>query len=268
MQNPVLKLGSKGPRVVELQSLLRVASDGVFGPKTYEAVRLLQASNDLRVDGIVGPATWGVLLSCAACEQRGVDLSSYTPRQNWRLLRSEGASFGIVRASFGTTFDDLALAHLLDARIAGFDQLGVYGYVRGDLFGEEQAKRLLERAAQIEASLGIKLAVFLDGEDRAKGDPWPRASYAQTLLECFRELRRTRKAGSYLGPWYASQLREAADISELGEGPLWISDYTPPVDLPKEWSEWSIWQTRGGVIDWNVFEGDPKKWEETFLSDL
>ena len=38
-------------------------ADGIFGPLTDEGVRLFQTINDLTVDGIVGPITWGVLFS-------------------------------------------------------------------------------------------------------------------------------------------------------------------------------------------------------------
>ncbi|MEZ4393808.1 MAG: peptidoglycan-binding protein [Polyangiales bacterium] len=49
-----------------LQTALREAGydvdvDGSFGDATYEAVRDLQANNDLDVDGVVGPDTWAVL---------------------------------------------------------------------------------------------------------------------------------------------------------------------------------------------------------------
>lgn len=68
MANLMLKKGSKGPLVVELQSLLilhgfleKGQADGDFGPKTEAAVLQFQAANDLKADGIVGPRTWAEL---------------------------------------------------------------------------------------------------------------------------------------------------------------------------------------------------------------
>jgi Putative peptidoglycan binding domain len=44
-----------------LQRALNLPADGSFGPHTEAAIRRLQARHGLTVDGIVGPATWGVL---------------------------------------------------------------------------------------------------------------------------------------------------------------------------------------------------------------
>ena len=61
---PVLKKGSKGTMVTELQQRLKMRGyslvcDSVFGNKTLEAVMAFQAENGLVVDGIVGKNTWG-----------------------------------------------------------------------------------------------------------------------------------------------------------------------------------------------------------------
>lgn len=58
---PKLKRGDTGPAVHDLQNLLGVASDGVFGEETENAVRAFQQKHDLFVDGIVGSHTWGML---------------------------------------------------------------------------------------------------------------------------------------------------------------------------------------------------------------
>ncbi len=57
----LLKIGSKGTEVVELQSLLGIKADGLFGKNTEAAVIEFQQRNDLQPDGIVGSATWGAL---------------------------------------------------------------------------------------------------------------------------------------------------------------------------------------------------------------
>lgn len=65
--SPVLKSGSTGSSVSELQKLLnartgsRLAVDGRFGPLTKQAVISLQKSKGLTPDGIVGPLTWKAL---------------------------------------------------------------------------------------------------------------------------------------------------------------------------------------------------------------
>lgn len=62
-------MGSRGPTVASLQSKLNGAltpspglvPDGVFGPKTAQAVRLFQQRRGLAVDGVVGPQTAAAL---------------------------------------------------------------------------------------------------------------------------------------------------------------------------------------------------------------
>ena len=64
VQQPVLRLGSRGSAVVTLQQRLAAlhyfdvgAADGVFGQNTYHAVVAFQKVQGLARDGIVGPAT-------------------------------------------------------------------------------------------------------------------------------------------------------------------------------------------------------------------
>lgn len=69
-QKPMLKLGSVGSSVKELQEKLialgyscgSCGADGEFGNDTYRAVRRFQEANGLEVDGVVGQMTWAKLL--------------------------------------------------------------------------------------------------------------------------------------------------------------------------------------------------------------
>lgn len=53
----LLKEGSRGQEVVELQQALEIEVDGIFGAGTKAAVEAYQQENSLVVDGIVGPQT-------------------------------------------------------------------------------------------------------------------------------------------------------------------------------------------------------------------
>lgn len=53
----ILKLGSKGIDVKNLQEFLKIKADGIFGKDTESSVKIFQSENNLIVDGIVGPAT-------------------------------------------------------------------------------------------------------------------------------------------------------------------------------------------------------------------
>jgi peptidoglycan/xylan/chitin deacetylase (PgdA/CDA1 family) len=67
VEHPVLRKGSSGESVVYLQQRLRKLGfdsgpiDGIFGSRTEGAVKLFQASNNLKADGIVGTKTWAAL---------------------------------------------------------------------------------------------------------------------------------------------------------------------------------------------------------------
>lgn len=59
----VLKVGSRGERVKQLQEKLNLNADGIFGKNTEVAVRKFQSENGLVVDGLVGPSTWDRIMN-------------------------------------------------------------------------------------------------------------------------------------------------------------------------------------------------------------
>ena len=57
----LLKIGTKGKEVKELQEYLGIHADGIFCKVTESTVKKWQSENGLGSDGIVGPATWDAM---------------------------------------------------------------------------------------------------------------------------------------------------------------------------------------------------------------
>ena len=70
-ENMVLKKGSTGPEVEELQKILGIKVDGDFGPATELAVMKFQGQLGLKVDGIVGDKTWKKLKTKSQSSHKG-----------------------------------------------------------------------------------------------------------------------------------------------------------------------------------------------------
>jgi cell wall-associated NlpC family hydrolase len=106
----LLRIGSRGPAVAEVQRRLGIAADGVFGPQTRRAVRTFQAAHGLEVDGVVGPITRGALggggggganqrlpASTTMAVQRalGIGVDGVFGRQTRRAVRAFQAAHGL-----------------------------------------------------------------------------------------------------------------------------------------------------------------------------
>ena len=85
ISKPTIRRGDQGTYVIECQQDLiqlgydvgATGADGKFGRKTEAAVKAFQANNGLKVDGIVGQATWGALIA-AVGPQPGPVTTLYT----------------------------------------------------------------------------------------------------------------------------------------------------------------------------------------------
>jgi peptidoglycan hydrolase-like protein with peptidoglycan-binding domain len=93
----LLRFGSRGPAVAEIQRALGIDADGIFGPRTRAAVRSFQKRHGLVVDGIVGPQT-----RVALARNRGGNGSS-------SLLRtgSRGPAVAALQRALGIPADGI-----------------------------------------------------------------------------------------------------------------------------------------------------------------
>jgi putative chitinase len=112
----LLKNGSSGPEVKQLQEKLGLAADGQFGPGTEAKVKEWQAANGLAADGIVGPASWSKLMGGAPAPAAA---PVAIPDSQFKLANLKGhvpdtviAQIPDTAAKFGIT-TPLRLAHFL-----------------------------------------------------------------------------------------------------------------------------------------------------------
>ena len=79
MKMTTVKKGCKGEAVKQLQMLLGINADGIFGPKTKAAVIAYQTAHNLKPDGICGPLTWASLQGETIPASAHVKPVDYTP---------------------------------------------------------------------------------------------------------------------------------------------------------------------------------------------
>jgi putative chitinase len=116
----LLKVGSKGNEVKQLQEKLGLAADGSFGPGTEKAVKDWQIANGLTADGLVGDGTWSKMFGGATAPVVSAPVSNVViPPSSFKLEKLKGhvpdaviAQIPDTATKFNIT-NPLRLAHFL-----------------------------------------------------------------------------------------------------------------------------------------------------------
>lgn len=133
MSRTWLRYGSRGDEVKQLQEMLGIKADGIFGNQTRTAVRNFQREHDLEVDGIVGDETWNALLLAADADAvppeqveiaqpskwvQPVDYKQYDSRwRNYHYPSKANPKNTIVKSGCGVCACADILATFVDSRI-------------------------------------------------------------------------------------------------------------------------------------------------------
>jgi putative chitinase len=111
----LLKNGSSGAEVKQLQEKLGLGADGIFGAGTEAKVKEWQAANGLTADGIVGDGTWSKMFGSSTPAAATVTI----PASSFKLANLKGhipdaviAQIPDTAAKFNIT-TPLRLAHFL-----------------------------------------------------------------------------------------------------------------------------------------------------------
>jgi len=143
---PVLRTGAAGPEVVLAQhllyqlGLLAGSPDGVFGPKTLEAVKQFQRERGLVADGVVGPRTWSELEAAIAEQATRVHVVRRGDTL-WDIARTYGVSVETI-----VRFNDIAEPSLIrpgeELLVPGSDRQGTVRPPSVELLHWNEAKEL------------------------------------------------------------------------------------------------------------------------------
>ena len=121
MKMTTVKKGSKGEAVKQLQMLLGITADGIYGPKTKAAVIAYQTAHDLEPDGICGPKTWASLQGetvPASAHVKPVDYKQYDSKWAKKMYSSHGDKSQTMKSSAcGPTAMADIVATLIDSKV-------------------------------------------------------------------------------------------------------------------------------------------------------
>lgn len=140
----MLRLGSKGARVRELQQLLvragvTVKVDGDYGPATKAAVKEFQAGVGITADGVAGPETMAALSAYRSSPDEKLGIANLMDIDEVRAgigsaIGGGGATFAIQQAA--TQLHDIAGDVMIFKMIAaGLMTIGAIAAVGGVLWG-------------------------------------------------------------------------------------------------------------------------------------
>ena len=115
----LLKVGSTGNEVKQLQEKLGLTADGSFGPGTEKAVKSWQTSNGITSDGVVGDGTWSKMFGGASTPVATPVSNVVIPPSQFKLEKLKGhvpdaviAQIPDTATKFNIT-NPLRLAHFL-----------------------------------------------------------------------------------------------------------------------------------------------------------
>lgn len=191
----------------------------------------------------------------------GIDVSSIQSTVDWQAVRAAGVDFAFIRASSGGRIDTRFRENWTRARAAGVLR-GAYHWLdpRGD--GQQQAALFL---GALTSDAG-ELPPVLDIEVPSGISYTPEfyATEAKRWLDTVAGHLRVRPL-IYTARWFWDDPRKPTGPHApwAKDYPLWVADYTGPVQLPSAWQRWTFHQYTNtgavegviGQVDRNVFNG-------------
>jgi lysozyme len=192
---------------------------------------------------------------------KGIDVSYYQERIDWRAVKSSGVEFAFIRVSDGSNFIDPRFEeNWRGARAAGVKR-GAYQFFRSNKDPIVQADLLLEHMGALEDG---DLPPVIDVEST---DGQSSATIQRKVQQWLDRVEHVTgvKPIVYTGPYFwQDQVKPSNNGAAFAGYPLWIAHYGTDCPLiPAPWSRYDFHQFTdagrhpgiGGNVDTNTFAG-------------
>jgi lysozyme len=241
----VYRRGDRGQIVADLQTVLGLQADGIFGEQTYNAVRTFQQANSLVIDGIAGERT---LTAAGVYPVAGIDVSHHNGAIDWKAVAASGVRFAYIKATEGQTwFDQQCRTNIAAAREQGI-KVGVYHFATPSATAQDAEGEAMH-LWQMASTLGrLDLPPVLDIESNPNGLTQAQMSAWVSRWSATTAVKWGRRPIVYTFSAFLGALGTGEWTNVL---PLWLARYTNDNDPGRTapWSKWTIWQhsTEPGV---------------------
>ncbi len=201
---------------------------------------------------------------------RGIDVSKWQGKINWASVATNSVvnvRFAVCRASVGSTIDYTFRCNVEEAANNGII-VGSYHYLNVSTPVGLQATTYIKALRQAGMLPGRTLRPgclppVLDVEDGVR-----KPNDLLHFLELVQTQTRVCPWVYTMYGWWNGEDGPGLD-RRFSRYPLWVADWTPPVDLPLPWEDWIVYQetNRGSVpgiegnVDIDVFNGDQETLE-------
>ena len=196
---------------------------------------------------------------------KGIDVSSYQSKIDWKQVKDAGYEFAFLKASEGVDWvDPTFAANRSAARDAGL-AVGYYHYFRPNDAVDAQVKNFVSTVGKAEPN---SLRLVIDAEDPSMWNPYTVQQRAQMIQDWCSGVQKalgvTPQISIYASPSFVNQiLQNAPGLSKYS---LWIANYNvAEPNVPKPWSTWDFWQysdsgnvpgiSAGGGVDLDMYSG-------------
>lgn len=170
--------------------------------------------------------------------KKGIDVSHYQGKINWKKVRKSKIEFAFIKATDGYTFkDSMFLSNWKETKKYGIKR-GAYHFFRNCLSGERQAENFIMHVPKDRESLPpvIDLEIFRNCENAPEKELLIKE--IQTFLDLIEKHYEKTPILYYQYEFYLKYM-----IGEFKKYPLWVSDiYHADMPYVFENRDWAYWQ--------------------------